>query len=186
MRRALFLDRDGTINHDPGYLGDPDAVRLYDGVADALAELQRERDVPIFVVSNQSGVARGLIRREDVEAVNRRVEEALAERGVEVEKFFYCPHHPEFGEDCDCRKPKTGFAQKAAEQFGVDLRQSFMIGDSDCDRLFGENAGMKTVMVRTGNGAERLKILEKEGNLPSFVAENLVEACLYVQRELKS
>lgn len=104
---AVFLDRDNTINYDPGYLGDPDKVRLMEGVARGIKRLRDEYGFKIIVISNQSGIARKLITEEDVRSVNNRVNKLLRDEGAEIDAFYYCPYHPDFSppEKCGCRKP---------------------------------------------------------------------------------
>ncbi len=180
---AVFLDRDGTINHDPGYLGDPDHAVLIKGAATGLRILREELGFIILVVSNQSGIARGLITKENVDAVNERINELLMKEGAGVDRFYYCPHHPDFSADtdCNCRKPMTGMIEEAVREFDIDLSRSFMIGDSKSDIECGKNAGMKTILVRTGNGIEHFELLRLQNSLPDYVSGDLLEACLKIK-----
>lgn len=125
---AVFLDRDGTINVDTGYVSDASTVRLLDGAAAAIRRLN-EADIPVIVVTNQSGIGRGLFSNEQYEAVRARIEELLAAEGASVSTTYACPHHPEFTGHCDCRKPATLLFRQAAEEHGVDLAKSWFIGD---------------------------------------------------------
>ncbi|MCK6604437.1 MAG: HAD family hydrolase [Ignavibacteriaceae bacterium] len=180
---AVFIDRDGTINHDPGYLGDPDHAFLIENAGKGLAILKNELGYKIFVVSNQSGISRGLISRENVDAVNERINELLLKDGAGIDKFYYCPHHPDFSPDaeCSCRKPLTGMIERAAKEFDIDLSRSFMIGDSKSDIECGKNAGLRTILVKTGNGIEHFDILRLQNNLPDYISENLYEACIKIK-----
>jgi D-glycero-D-manno-heptose 1,7-bisphosphate phosphatase len=152
MRPALFLDRDGTIIVDRHYLSDPAQVELLPGVAEAV-RLAREAGFAVVVVSNQSGVARGLHQESDVRAVNRRMEELLAAEGAVLDLISYCPHHPLVGEDpayrrlCQCRKPRPGQLLRAAWRLDLDLQRSAMIGDQLVDLHAGAAAGVPAYLV---------------------------------------
>lgn len=128
LRPAVFLDRDGTIIHDTAYIADPDDVRLIDGAAPAIARLNAAR-IPVIIITNQSGIARGLITVAQYEAVHRRVLELLALGGASIDAAYYCPHHPEFGGACECRKPGTLLYHRAAEEHDLDLARSWYVGD---------------------------------------------------------
>lgn len=125
---AVFLDRDGTINVDTGYVSDPATVRLIDGAAAAIRRLN-EHEIPVVVVTNQSGIARRLFSAGQYEKVRARIGELLAAEGASVNTTYTCPHHPEFTGQCDCRKPGTLLFRQAAEELGVDLTRSWYIGD---------------------------------------------------------
>ena len=142
--RAVFLDRDGTIIEDPGYLSDPSGVRLLPGAAEALLAL-RAAGYRLVLVSNQSGIGRGYFTREQAEAVHRRVIERLAREGVVLDDARYCPHAPEEG--CQCRKPRPGLLLAAASELGLDLEASFMVGNSPVDMAAGRNAGCRTILL---------------------------------------
>jgi histidinol-phosphate phosphatase family protein len=142
--RALFLDRDGTIMVDTGYVRDPADVTLLPGAAEALAAA-RELGFDLVVVSNQSGVARGIITLPQLEAVQRRFEELLAEAGVTLDETRFCLHGPDDG--CACRKPEPGLLRSAAAARGIDLKRSVMIGDRESDVLAGLGAGCTTIFL---------------------------------------
>ena len=125
---GVFLDRDGTLVHDPGYLHTPSAVTLLPGVADGLGHLAAA-GWPLVIVSNQSGIARGLYGPDAFHAVNRRVEELLADRGVTFSAEYHCPHHPAFTGPCTCRKPATTLFRLAQEDVGLDLTRSWFVGN---------------------------------------------------------
>ena len=184
--RAVFLDRDGTLNENPGYLGDPDRVKLLPFVGDILSRLKNEFNYFLIVISNQSGIARGLITAEQVEQVNEKINTLLKEFNVSIDKFYYCPFHPDFSkaEECSCRKPSTEMVVKAAEEFDIDVAKSFFIGDSVEDIKCGLNAGTKTILVKTGYGREALYMLQKENKIPNFVADNLLDAGNFIITEL--
>ena len=181
-RRAVFLDRDGTINTEVDFLGDPDKCVLEEGSAEGLAMLASAGFL-LVVVSNQSGVARGYFPEEDVVAVNARLSELLRAEGVELEHYYYCPHHPEAELDeyrlaCRCRKPSPGLMERAALELGIDLDRSYAVGDSKRDLEAGRKVGARTALVLTGHtGREDIG----EWNFrPDHVAGNLLEACRWI------
>ena len=147
--RAVFLDRDGTIVVDTGYLSSPDEVRLLPGAAEALRALRREGFL-LVVVSNQSGIGRGLITPEQAEAVHARIVAELEREGVTIDASHYCPHAPDAG--CRCRKPEPGLILDAAQALDVDLAGSFMVGNSASDVAAGKAAGCRTILL--GSEAE--------------------------------
>jgi D-glycero-D-manno-heptose 1,7-bisphosphate phosphatase len=127
-RPAVFLDRDGTIIHDAEYVGNPDDVQLLPGAARAIARLNA-RALPVIVVTNQSGIARGLLTQDQYEAVQARLDELLAAEGAHVDGSYSCPHHPDFTGACDCRKPGTLLYRQAAAERSIDLARSAFLGD---------------------------------------------------------
>lgn len=179
---AVFLDRDGTINEDPGYLGDPDKVKLFSGTGKALSLLKTRLNFKLIVISNQSGIARGLISERDVNDVNSRINELLKPDKVSIDAFYYCPGHPDFssGKEADCRKPSPSLVYKASRDLNIELSRSYFVGDSPADILCGKNAGLKTVLVKTGYGTDSISILHKQNIFPSFVAENITDACNFI------
>ena len=183
---AVFLDRDGTINEDPGYLGEPLLVKLLPGVGEALSILKNELHFKLIVISNQSGIARGLLKEEMVESVNDRINKLLVPYNVFIDKFYYCPSHPEFSkeEDCWCRKPSPELVFKASREFGIDLSGSYFVGDAVSDIECGQNAGLKTILVKTGYGEESFYSLKKQNKFPTFVAQNIKEVCEFIQKDL--
>ncbi len=182
---AIFLDRDGTLNEDPGYLGDPAKVKLYPDVGESLAHLKNAMGFKLIVVSNQSGVARGLITKDDIELVNSQINKLLSDYNVFIDTFYYCTYHPDFNseEECKCRKPSPEMVLKAARDFNIDLSKSYIIGDSDVDVECGKNMNLKTILVITGQGRESLSILQKRNNLPTFVANNFLDACNFIKND---
>ncbi len=162
MNRALFLDRDGTIIEDAGYMGDPAFVRLLPGAADALAALAGE-GWKLIIVSNQSGVGRGLIDAQQMQDVHNRFLELMRSRGVPITDSFFCTHGP--SEACECRKPSPFLLEQAAHAHSIDLSASWMIGDREADILCGRNAGCSTIWLR--NDAFGLP-----QDLPTFIAND--------------
>lgn len=149
MTRAVFLDRDGTLIDDPGYLADPAQVRLLPGVAEALKGLAALGFLRI-VVSNQSGIARGLLTTDQVDAVHHEVERQLAAADATIDAWYFCPHAPD--DHCDCRKPGTALHREAATRFEVDLSRSWCIGDRIGDVAAAADLGAGAILVRTGDG----------------------------------
>lgn len=183
---AVFFDRDGTLNEDPGYLGDPDKVKLYNGVGEALSILKNKLGFKLIVISNQSGIARGLISKEMVEAVNKKINELLAKNDVFIDAFYYCPAHPDFNneEESRCRKPSPEMVLKASEELGIDLSKSYFVGDAVSDIECGINSGLKTVLVMTGYGEDSFYILKKQNKFPTFVAQNITEVSTFIQNDI--
>jgi|SRR5690554_673161 len=185
FHRAVFLDRDGTINDDPGYLGEPDKVKLFPDTGEALSILKNKLRFKLIVISNQSGIARGLITKEDVEAVNKRINELLSNSNVQIDEFYYCPYHPDFNtaEECSCRKPSPKLVFEAAEKHNINLSESYFIGDAVSDIECGMNAGTQTILVRTGYGNESFYTLQKLNKIPTFVANNILDAVNFIQND---
>jgi histidinol-phosphate phosphatase family protein len=148
---AVFLDRDGTLIHDVGYPNDPESVRLLDGAAKALATL-RQRGFRLVVVSNQSGIARGLVTPMQAAAVHERFVEELSRYGAAVDDARYCPHGPDDG--CSCRKPEAGLLLSAADELGLDPESSFSIGDKESDVEAGRRLGCRTILLARGQDVE--------------------------------
>jgi D-glycero-D-manno-heptose 1,7-bisphosphate phosphatase len=148
-RPGVFLDRDGTIIEDPGYLKDPSQVRLIPGAAEALVRLEAAGYRRI-VITNQSGIGRGLYDRDAFDAVQREVERQLAEHGASVDATYHCPHLPDAG--CPCRKPGTAIHREAAARFGLDLARSWCVGDRPADFMAATELGAGGMLVRTGEG----------------------------------
>jgi D-glycero-D-manno-heptose 1,7-bisphosphate phosphatase len=144
VTRALFLDRDGTLMIDTGYTRDPALVQLIEG-APAVLRLARSLGYELILVSNQSGVGRGIISRVEFAAVQARLEELLGEQGIRLDAVYVCFHTPE--DHCDCRKPASGLLRKASSARGIDLGASLMIGDRESDAAAGRAAGCKTIVL---------------------------------------
>jgi D-glycero-D-manno-heptose 1,7-bisphosphate phosphatase len=162
----LFLDRDGTINTEVDFLRSPDEVRLIPGAARAIREANAAH-VPVVVITNQSGIARGYLTEDDLSRVHERLRQLLADEGAHVDAIEYCPHHPTSGRPpynvaCDCRKPGAGMLTRAATRLSIDLTTSFVIGDRCVDMEAGLRAGCRAVLVRTGYGeTEREECLQR-------------------------
>lgn len=169
--RAVFLDRDGTIIKEVGYLSHPDQVSLLPKVPEALNRLRRA-GFKLVVVSNQSGVARGYFRVEDVRAANRRLAELLWAERAKLDAVYFCPHL----EGCACRKPFPGMVERAAEELGVNPALSYVVGDRVSDLELAANVGASSILVLTGYGPTARKELRETGITPNHVAADLYEA----------
>jgi D-glycero-D-manno-heptose 1,7-bisphosphate phosphatase len=163
LRAAAFVDRDGTLMAEKEYLADPEGVALLDGAVEALARLRRA-GFAIVIVTNQSGIARGLYTEDDYHRVAARLQALLEDAGVPPDGTYYCPHHPDHTGPCDCRKPGTGMYERAARELGLDLAASWYVGDKVTDVLPARALGGHGILVRTGYGAA------EEAGLPEGVA----------------
>lgn len=179
LRPAVFLDRDGTINEDVGYLTDVAALRIYPFATDAIRLLRRAGYV-VVVVTNQGGIARGLMTRAFVEATHSRMAETLARGGALVDAWHYCPHHPAsviegLSTPCACRKPGPGMALAAAESLGLDLTRSWVIGDHWRDVQMGQAVGARAILLRTGHGRDQ-EAARPDGQQVEAICDNLMAA----------
>ncbi|MGE3538402.1 MAG: D-glycero-beta-D-manno-heptose 1,7-bisphosphate 7-phosphatase [Candidatus Tectimicrobiota bacterium] len=160
---AIFLDRDGTINVERNYLYKYEDWEWLPGVIEAIKRFN-EAGFLVLVVSNQAGIARGFYTAWDVDHLHATIDTELARYGARIDAYYYCPHHPDFGEQtpCDCRKPAPGLLLRAQKQWGVDLRQSFLIGDKADDIKAGEAAGVTPILVATGYGSEQKPLVRAD------------------------
>lgn len=176
MRRAVFLDRDGVVVEQvDGYLTRPDELRLLPGVARAIKRL-REAGFVVVMVTNQAGIGYGRLSEEALSEVHRRLEAELALEEAGVDAIYYCPHTPEEG--CPCRKPAPGMLERAAEDLGIDLSHSYMVGDMTTDIEAGKRAGCFAILVRTGFGGAD----GRSGEVPDAVCDDLPQAVDYILR----
>jgi len=173
MTKAVFLDRDGVITEDIGYVHKIEDFKL---VQNAVEGLKLLKDYKLFIVTNQSGIGRGYYTLEDFLNYNNQVLKELKKHKIKIEKTYYCPHKPE--DNCGCRKPKTRFLKDAEKEFGIELKKSFIIGDRKSDFEMGRNAGCKTIHVLTGNG-----IHAKNDVKPDYLAKDLLDAAKWVLKD---
>lgn len=153
MEKAVFFDRDGTLIEEKNYIKDSEEVFLLQTVAETLVEL-KNRGYLIVVVSNQSGIARGYLSEADFDEVNNKMLELLGNSFL-VNKIYHCPHHPKFSGECSCRKPNPGMLFKAADELGINLENSYIVGDKLSDIKLVETAGLKGgFLVKTGYGSQ--------------------------------
>ena len=182
---AIFLDRDHTIIADPGYLSDPGAVRLLPGVERAIKSLA-QAGYKIVVVTNQSGVARGMLSEETLDVIHAEMRRQLAAGGAHIDAVYYCPYHPDgtveqYAIDSDLRKPRPGMLLKAAEDMDLDLGESWMVGDSSRDVEAGQRAGCRTVRLRTGHTRVPGEAMDDDVQA-DFSVRTLVEAAKLILR----
>ncbi len=181
--KAIFLDRDDTLIEDPGYINHPEQVKLLDGVDKSLIEL-RSMGYKLVVVSNQSGVARGIVTEEALSEIHDRLKQLLAEKGAPLDRIYFCPYHPDgviekYRKDSDWRKPKPGMLLTAAKEMDIDLAQSWMIGNSIRDVEAGSQAGCKTILI---NDASHYKQHEPGEPNPDYRAVNIKEAVNIIKK----
>lgn len=177
--RAVFLDRDGVINHDADILYRKEQIVLYPNVKEALKEL-KNLDYLLIVINNQPAIARGLATEKDAKELNKFINSKLDNL---IDDFYFCPHHPnasveKYRKICDCRKPAPGLLLKAAEDFDIDLKKSWMIGDMPSDIQAGKLAGYKTILIKSENNYKIIKSgIKIDSNIqPDARADNLAEA----------
>ena len=183
-QKAIFLDRDGTINEYVGFLRNIDDFRLLPGVSEAIARINASPYLTI-VATNQPVIARGEVTFAKLEEIHKKMETELGKGGAYLDDIFFCPHHPHKGYegevpelkiDCDCRKPKIGMLKAAADKYNIDLSASWYIGDTTMDIQTGKNAGMKTILVQTGEAGTD----GKYDASPNYVAADLIEAIKHI------
>ena len=183
-RKAVFLDRDGTINIDKGFVHRIEDFEFIEGTKD-LIKLLNHASFLVVVVTNQSGVARGYYSEEDVKKLHSFITSELQKVDAHIDRIYYCPHHPEasipeYRIDCECRKPKPGMVFQAMKDLNIDPRMSYMIGDSARDICAGKKAGLTTILISVDEGAtiNTTSCDEK----PDLVVKSLTEAVEYITR----
>jgi D-glycero-D-manno-heptose 1,7-bisphosphate phosphatase len=183
LRPAVFLDRDGTLAEEVGYLNHVSRFRMFPFVAAAIRRLN-EAKYPAIVITNQSGVGRGYFPDSLIHAVHELMTEQLAKEGAHIDALYYCPHK---GDDaCACRKPKPGMLERAAREHGLDLRRSFVVGDRYGDIQLAHRVGARAIMVRTGYGEGEIQWHSAQWPAPpDFIAENLADAADWILRQPK-
>ena len=178
-RRYVLLDRDGTLNVEKNYLSDPAELELLPGVAKGLKLLQ-SHGFGLVVLSNQSGIGRGILTTSAVDAIHARLRELLHRKGVRLDGIYYCPHSPQ--QKCICRKPSPGMIYRASEDLKFDPQESFVVGDKASDIEMGQRVKAKTILVLTGYGKEAAPGAVK----PDLVAEDFAEAAAMIIRGVKA
>lgn len=190
MHRAVFLDRDGTINEEVGYLRDLEDLRLIPGAGEAI-RLLNEAELKVVLVTNQSGVARGYFPESLVHDAHERLEQMLREQGARIDAVYYCPHHPTAGTSgftikCDCRKPGTGLIDRAARDLDIDVKRSYVVGDKWSDVELGQRAGAHSILVQSGFAPD------DPGNRrpahisdPDFIAHTILEAAEWILEDVQ-
>ncbi len=188
---AIFLDRDGTINDEVGYLDHADKLRIIPAAFEAI-RLINQSGMKAVVVSNQAGIAKGFFTEKFVRKTNEQIQSALLERGAFIDRFYFCPHHPTDGIDpyrriCDCRKPEPGLLHQAAGDLDIDLARSYMIGDRYRDIETAHRVGVKGVLVLTGYGQDLMQDAgpdeANEINRPDHIAQNILDAVQWIMKD---
>ncbi len=184
MKRAVFFDRDGTINEEAGYIRDLNNLKLIKGAAEAIEKLRKSGFLAVLI-TNQSGPARGYYSEEWVKQLNNRVQELLNQEGAELDAIYYCPHLPdgsvpEYTFECDCRKPNIGLFLNAKSDFDIDLNSSFMLGDKATDVEAGHNAGCKSILLKTGYGQQVLAGSYQTVPDANYIADDIVDAAEWI------
>jgi D-glycero-D-manno-heptose 1,7-bisphosphate phosphatase len=191
LRPAIFLDRDGTVTDEVGYINHVSRAKVYPYAAEAVRML-KSTGLPVIIVTNQSGVGRGYFTEEIVGQVHQMVRDTLQAAGTSIDAYYHCPHHPSavvaaYRQECRCRKPGTGMPEEAAERFGIDLGASYVVGDTYRDMQMGFNIGARTVMLMTGYGRGEYEY-RRPGwtRMPDLIADNLLEAATLIVQELNA
>jgi D-glycero-D-manno-heptose 1,7-bisphosphate phosphatase len=177
-RRFVLLDRDGTLIIERHYLSDPQQVELIPGVAAGLRQL-KNCQLGLVVITNQSGVGRGLFGQDTLDLIHRRLCELLEAQGVHLDGIYLCPHLPE--DKCPCRKPQPGLIELAAKELEFDPREAFVVGDKPCDIEVGRQVGATTFLVRTGYGNQ---VAAQDMVTPDYIVDGLNEAAHVIERLL--
>lgn len=186
--QAIFMDRDGTISEEVGYINHVSRFQLLPKTIEAI-RLINQSDFKAIVITNQAGVARGYFPEELVHKVHTKMNLLLNQGGAYLDKIYYCPHHPQVGPDkyrldCNCRKPKPGMLQKAAEEFEIDFSQSYVIGDKYTEIVVGHEVGAKSILVLTGYGLGEFELYSRQWeHKPNFVAEDLLAAVNWILKQ---
>ena len=185
---TVFLDRDGTLIEEVGYLSHLDRIALYPWSIESVKLLNRA-GFKVVVVTNQAGVARGLFDEDFIDGAHRFLDQKFSDGGATIDKFYYCPHHPEasveaYRSECDCRKPKAGMLWKAAQELQLELSHSFVIGDRLSDLRLGPAVGAKSVLVRTGYGETTARELTDDVEV-DYTAPELMTAVAWILRQSK-
>ena len=188
---AVFLDRDGTINEQMGYINHLSRFVLISGVAKAI-KILNENGFLAIVLTNQSGVARGYFPIELVYQINEHLKRELKKENAHIDGVFFCPHYPkgklsEYCFECDCRKPRTGLIKQACSAFDIDMERSYMVGDRHTDIEFANHCGLEGVLIKTGYGLGEVEyILPGRKIQPAYIADDLPEAVKWIiDREIK-
>jgi D-glycero-D-manno-heptose 1,7-bisphosphate phosphatase len=190
-RPAVFLDRDGTINEQMGYINHLSRFVILPGVAEAI-RLLNENGILVIIVSNQSGVARGYFPIALVHEVHKYLRETLRQKRAVIDRILFCPHYhrgsvPAYSCDCECRKPKTGLIDAACAEFDIDLPNSYVVGDRHTDIELAHRAGLKGIMVKTGYGMGDIEyVLPRVSRGPDHIARDLLDAVHWLLKDKKS
>lgn len=177
-RSTVFLDRDGTLNEDRGYVTAIEDFVLFPGVCEDIARLNH-LDILVIVVTNQSAIGRGLMTERDLSRIHEHFSERLRRVGAHVDAWYVCPHHPDEG--CHCRKPKPGMIQQAVKDFGLDVSRGFLVGDKHSDLAAAQSEGVTGVLVKTSPYAQQALAAYQQGTLSiDYVADTFSQAIAWI------
>jgi D-glycero-D-manno-heptose 1,7-bisphosphate phosphatase len=185
MNKAIFLDRDGTIIEEKGYICKLSESEIFPFAFDAVKRMNAQ-GFKVIVVTNQSSIARGICKKEDVEKMHADIQYEFEKNNAHIHRFYYCPYHKngiieEFKIEHPWRKPEPGMLLQAAKDFNLDLSASYMIGDDTIDIFAGINAGSKTTLILTGKGKETKKKLQDLNIKPDFISENILDFSYFIK-----
>ena len=186
---AVFLDRDGTINEEMGYINHPDRFILFPFVAESI-KIFNQLGLKVVIVTNQAGIARGYFEESLVLEIHQTLKTKIADNGAIIDGIYYCPHHPDEGigkyrVNCQCRKPKPGMILKATEEHSIDLSCSYMVGDRYKDILFAKEMNLRSALVMTGYGLGEYTFQRTSWKyMPDFIGENLLDVARQIETEI--
>jgi len=189
--QAVFLDRDGTVNEEMGYINHPDRFIILPQVPEAI-RLLKKNNFKVILVSNQAGVAKGYFPIELIEEIHQILQERLRKEDATLDAIYYCPHHPQgsvslYKKDCSCRKPKPGLIYKAQKDFNLAVNKSYVVGDRFKDIELAHNVGAKGILILTGYGKGELRYIAPHHPLkPHFIAQNLYQAAQWIIKDAYS
>jgi len=179
--KAVFVDRDGTINVDGPYLSDPNKFQMYPCVGDGVKKL-KEHGFKVIVITNQSGIARGYLTEKDLEKIHEKMKKEFQKHHTTIDDIYYCPHHPD--DHCECRKPNIKLFQQAIQEHHINIKKSYVIGDKMKDVEAGKKIGVKTILVPvTGTDEERKIQGQKKEDKPDYVAPNFFNAVEWILQD---
>ncbi len=181
--KVVFLDRDGTINEEKGYLDNPHDLVLIDGAVEAL-RLLRQEGFRLIIITNQSGISRGYLTEDTLRKIHERLIKLLKDYDIVIDGIYYCPHLPDDG--CGCRKPSTALIVRAVSELGLSIGRAYVVGDKVSDIEMAENAGAKGILVRTGYGVESEKELSSKPFCPSYIADDMMDAARWIIEDRES
>jgi D-glycero-D-manno-heptose 1,7-bisphosphate phosphatase len=179
-QRAVFLDRDGTVSEEIGYMYDVSFYRVFPWTGKAIRKINNTGR-RVVLATNQSGIERGYFTERMVHRVHKRLRDEIGRDGARLDNAYFCPHHPE--SDCPCRKPLPGMLYKGQQELGIDLGDSYMVGDRYSDVRTGKTAGTRTILVMTGDGRKERGQYQDEEIQPDLFAEDLAEAAEFIRKE---
>lgn len=183
FKPTVFLDRDGTLNQDIGYIKSPDEFRVFPFTGTAIQQLNKA-GIRAIIATNQSGISRGYFSLVTLQAVHEKLRVELHKNGAWIDDIFYCPHHPD--EQCYCRKPNPGMLEQASAKHNIDLTQSYVVGDKYIDFKLAQNVGAHSVLVKTGPFSEEaLSIINENNDVLDFIGRDLSEAVDWIVGDIK-